>query len=198
MNLYAIYRHLCRWYTRYAGRSFHRFGVGSVIHPPLNVNNPGGIAVGAHVVIGSFSWIGVNADPQGNGPHLVIEDGCSIGAHAFIHAKRKVYLHRNVILAPRVYIADHHYDYRDPGRPVMHQAPAEGRDVVIEEDCFLGIGSCVMKGVVVGKHSVIGANAVVTSDVPPYSIVVGNPGRIVRRFDPVTANWMRVGGREER
>lgn len=52
--------------------------------------------------------------------------------------------------------------------------------VVIEEDCWIGVSSVIMGGVTIGKGSVIGANSVVTKDIPPYSIAVGSPAKVIK------------------
>ncbi len=59
-----------------------------------------------------------------------------------------------------------------------------GRRVTVEDNCYIGYGAIVLPGVTVGEGSIVGAGAVVTKDVPPRSIVVGNPARVLRTRDP--------------
>jgi acetyltransferase-like isoleucine patch superfamily enzyme len=179
-------------YTAVMKRGFYRFGEGSSIHPLFNTSNRRFISIGNHVTIGSFSWIGVVGEPTGSEPRLIIEDGCSLGPNSFIMAYSHVHLHRDVLLGPRVYIADHFHGYENPNLPVIDQPVCDGGPTVVEGGCFLGIGSCILNNVTVGRHSVVGANAVVTKDVPPYSLVVGNPGRVVKRYDPERRAWIKV------
>ncbi|MBA2748254.1 MAG: acyltransferase, partial [Tatlockia sp.] len=64
--------------------------------------------------------------------------------------------------------------------------------VVIEDNCWLGYGVKVLDGVTIGEGSVIGAGAVVTKDIPPYSVAVGVPAKVVRSRQPVEkqfTNW---------
>ena len=180
-------------YTAALKPGFYRFGKGSFIHPLFNTSNRRFISIGNHVTIGSFSWVGVVGAPMESTPRLIIEDGCSLGPNSFIMASTRVHLHRNVLLGPRVYIADHYHGYENPALPVIEQPVCDGGPVVVEEGCFLGIGSCILHHVTVGRHSVIGANAVVTKDVPPYSLVVGNPGRVVKRYDAERLVWIKAG-----
>jgi len=56
--------------------------------------------------------------------------------------------------------------------------------VTIEEDCWLGTGAIVLPGVSIGRGSIIGAGAVVTKDIPPLSLAVGVPARVVRQITP--------------
>ena len=78
--------------------------------------------------------------------------------------------------------------------PIYRQGLTAGGKVRIERNCWLSFGSaviCTSGELVLGRNSVVGANAVVTRSVPPYSVVVGNPARIIRRFDPETRKWVR-------
>ncbi len=108
-----------------------------------------------------------------------MENDCHIGAI------NRVEIHDHVLIASRVYISDHSHgetrleDLRisPHDRPVVSKGP-----VVIESHVWLGEGVCVMPGVRIGHHSVVGANAVVTRDVPPYSVAAGCPARIVKSF----------------
>jgi acetyltransferase-like isoleucine patch superfamily enzyme len=72
-----------------------------------------------------------------------------------------------------------------------------GGTIRIEEGCWIGYGAavvCSRDEVVIGRGSVIGANSVITRSVPAYSVVVGNPGRIVKQYDPISKNW-EIGAR---
>ena len=66
---------------------------------------------------------------------------------------------------------------------------AEPRAVVIGDGAFLGIGACVMAGVTIGERAFVGANAVVTRDVPPNGVVAGNPARLLRVYDRERGAW---------
>ena len=61
--------------------------------------------------------------------------------------------------------------------------PVVLKPVVLEDHCFIGVNAVVMPGVTVGRASVVGSGAVVTADVPPLTMVAGNPARIIKRFD---------------
>ena len=77
----------------------------------------------------------------------------------------------------KIVAVDHVYD--DPQRPIREQGiTAQG--IVIEDDVWLGAGATVVDGVTIGRGSVIGAGAVVTTDMPPYSIAVGIPAKVVK------------------
>ena len=69
-------------------------------------------------------------------------------------------------------------------RPRLAAADVPARPIHIERNVWIGFDSCVLPGVTVGEGSVIGARSVVTEDVPPYTVVAGNPARVIRRLDP--------------
>lgn len=150
-------------------------------------------------VQGGFPYIGGNL-------HLVVGDGCKIAAQTslvagHVHERPTLTLGRFSNLGPGVvvsvgesvtigdyvrvatgcYIADNAGHPRDPLRRRTEGVTAdEIRPVVIEDDVWLGAGAMVMPGVTIGARSIVGARTVVTRSVPPDSLVVGSPGRVVR------------------
>lgn len=94
-----------------------------------------------------------------------------------------------VLIADRVFIGDTYHDYREPGVAVLDQPMADPRPVVVESGAFLGINAVVLPGVRIGANACVGAGTVVTRDVPPHSVAVGNPVRIVRHWDPGSGAW---------
>jgi len=91
---------------------------------------------------------------------------------------------RNVWITAGVMILCHQRDLAQhgPGRAVMH-APLVYKKVIIHDGAHIGIGAILMPGVTIGEGAVVGAGAVVTKDVPPYSVVVGTPAKVVRTFE---------------
>ena len=70
--------------------------------------------------------------------------------------------------------------------------PLDIRPVVIEDEAHIGANSVVLAGITVGKRTQVGAGSVVTRDIPPYCIAVGNPCRVIRKFNETTGEWERV------
>jgi acetyltransferase-like isoleucine patch superfamily enzyme len=93
------------------------------------------------------------------------------------------------VFAPRVYISDADHVFDDITQPIMQQGATLDRSIIIEENCWFGINVVVTGNLTVGRCSIIGANAVVKKDVPPFCIVVGNPSRIVKMYNPITKKW---------
>jgi len=98
------------------------------------------------------------------------------------------------VLAPRVYISDADHVFADIYKPILQQGATIGRSVIIEENCWIGINVVVTGNLTVGRCSVIAANAVVTKDIPPFSIMAGIPAKIIKMYNPQTKKWEETKG----
>lgn len=107
------------------------------------------------------------------GSHTTINDGCQISAFDAVH------IGANCLFAPRVCVLDidHRFDTRE--RPLRQQGYRTA-PVVIGDDVWLGANAVVLRGVRIGRGAIVGANSVVTHDVPDYAIVGGVPARVLR------------------
>jgi len=77
--------------------------------------------------------------------------------------------------------------------PIRDQGGTKSGTVVVEEGCWIGYGTAIVSTqgeLVIGKNSVVGANSLVTRSVPPYSVVTGNPARVVKHFDLEKGEWV--------
>lgn len=115
------------------------------------------------------------------GGKIKIGSHCSI-MHGFqCNAAVGVEIQDHVLIAPRVFITDSDHVVDPQGE---HTTEAKGfisAPVVIESDCWIGVNAVILKGVRIGHHSIVGANAVVTRDVPPFSRAVGVPAKVLAR-----------------
>jgi acetyltransferase-like isoleucine patch superfamily enzyme len=153
------------------------------------------IRIGNSVVIEREAWINIPVRPSVNGPAIILEDGCRIGRRCSISAIKRIHIEKYVLFAPSVLVMDHNHAYGDVTSPVVNQGSSEGGTIRIEEGCWIGFGAAIVCGhgeLTIGRNSVIGANSVVTRSIPPYSVVVGNPAKVVKQFDPVTRQWVKV------
>lgn len=96
-----------------------------------------------------------------------------------------------MLTADRVYISDNLHGYINPFVPIIDQPIKQVSTVKIGEGSWLGVGVAVI-GANIGKHCVIGSNAVVTKDIPDYSVAVGVPAKVIKRYNFATEKWERT------
>ena len=125
-------------------------------------------------------------------PQIRIGDGTWIGIRNSFACIDKVEIGKNVLFAGYVHVTDHSHGYEDIDKPIKGQKLISKGPVIIEDDSWLGFGCEILSGVRIGKHAIVAARAVVTHDVPPYSIVAGNPARVVKQYNFETKQWEKV------
>ena len=114
-------------------------------------------------------------------PVVRIGDRCLIGKGSGIVGHFSIDIGNDVWTGHHVYITDQNHGYTDVTRPISQQSMPE-RAVSIGDGSWLGYGTVVLPGAQIGKHVTIGANAVVTGVIPDFSVAVGNPARVIRRY----------------
>ena len=122
-----------------------------------------------------------------------IGEGTVIHPYSHIGAIESVRIGCGVLIASHVFITDHDHDWSCPAEPVIRNRRAIASAVKIGDYAWLGERVMVLKGVHIGEHSIIGAGSIVTNDVPPYSMAVGSPARVVKRYDHNLQCWKGVG-----
>lgn len=176
------------------GKKFAAFGERSMIMwKPTTIFNEKYISIGHDTLIGPDVALSAGMVPgQDCISEIVVSigDRCLIGRGSGIVGHFSITIGNDVWTGHHVYITDQNHGYEDISRPISQQTQPE-RAVVIGDGSWLGYGSVVLPGVTIGRHVVIGANAVVTHDIPDYSVAVGSPARVVRRYDG-ELGWVTV------
>lgn len=171
------------------GRKFNHIGYRTIIFKPLKLVETSSISIGDKVTIAQYSWLMGNKDAGQQ--TLSIGDRVSIGHFSHIIAKYNVVIEDHVLIADKVYITDCNHNYKNIAQSVIEQGICCAGEVRIGEGSWLGENVCII-GAKVGKHCVIGANAVVTDDIPDYSVAVGVPAKVIKRYDFNTEEWERI------
>lgn len=102
-----------------------------------------------------------------------------------------VMIGNNVILAQNVVISALNHNFEDV-LTTINQQGVKTDQIIIENNVWIGANSTILAGVHIGEHVVVGAGSVVTKDIPPYCVVVGNPARIVKEYDHKERRWIKV------
>jgi len=181
MTTMSVYRGWVRvrdWaFTRFCRRSFGAFGPKSVIQLPVRIHGERRIFIGSGVFIGPRSWLQMLSHDHGE---IVLGDGTSMMSSCTLSAVESIRIGRKVLMASNVYIADHRHEFTDPDLPVMDQGVCDIGPVEVGDGAWLGQNVFVGPGVRIGHGAVVGANSVVLNDVPPRSVAVGTPARVIR------------------
>lgn len=181
-------RYILRWFILY-----HRFGNfhhTSHMEKPLRLVKPKYISVGKNVTILSLArmecvrrWNDVPLNGE-----IIIGDGTSIEQCCHIIAANRLEIGRDVTISSFVYITDCEHNINDMSGDIIAN-PLDISTTKIGDGAFIGIGARIMPGVTIGEHAIIGANAVVTKDVPPYHMVVGVPAKTIKIYDLEKKEW---------
>jgi acetyltransferase-like isoleucine patch superfamily enzyme len=142
---------------------------------------PGGLRIGDH------SWIMNGCRLHVFNYRGIAQAGIQIGSRTFVgegtimRGQGGIVIGDHVLFAPRVQVLAVNHVFTDATRPIMEQGiTAVG--IRIEDGCWIGAGAIILDGVTIGRGSCIGAGAVVTRSVPPHSLAVGLPAKVVRNL----------------
>jgi lipopolysaccharide O-acetyltransferase len=173
------------------------FGVQKISIPPdAAIGGVRFIKMGENFVAGRGLWIAAIRRYQGAeyNPRIIIGDNVAASYYVHIAATNLVKIGSNVLIGSKVLITDHqHGDYQTSD---ILLSPAQRRltsnlETIIGDNVWLGDGVVVMPGVKIGDSSVIGANSVVTHDVPSFTVVAGVPAVSLKRFNFTTQKWRK-------
>lgn len=115
----------------------------------------------------------------GKGEEVEIGDYSSIGANCVLHPKVKI--GKYVMMGPDVFMVGNNHITSDIERPMCFQGKTENQKIVIEDDCWLGARVMIMPGRRIGHGSILASGAIITKDVEPYSVMGGNPAKLIKK-----------------
>jgi acetyltransferase-like isoleucine patch superfamily enzyme len=175
---------------------FKKIRSGCLIEGGVRFEIPSRIRLGGNVFIGESCWIGSGTNTgsidikknsfiahrstlAAQGGSILIKKHVHVSRGSYINGIGNVIIGNDCMIGPHVVIISGTHNYTDLTVPIRKQGSVKKR-IVIEDNVWLAANVNVMPGVRIGKGSVIGAGAVVTKDIPPYSIAVGVPARIIK------------------
>jgi len=179
---YSFLKRIKRFIARYVFRlffskSFKFFGKKVFIESPDIIEGEEYISLENNVYIGSMCWLLAYKQDNIN-PVLQIGIDSTVGRFSHIVVLRSVLIEKNVAIADKVYISDNLHGTNDLNIPIKNQPVDFKGEVVIGEGCWIGENVSII-GAKIGKNSIIAAGSVVSGTIPDYSIVMGNPARVI-------------------
>jgi acetyltransferase-like isoleucine patch superfamily enzyme len=153
-------------------------------HGFLHCLSARGVVIGNHTSLGRNLWLHCGGTPSDHAHGwFEIGDYSYIGPNAVMGAGGGIRIGSHVQIGPNVTITAENHRFDDPDR-LMDQQAVSHQGVIVEDDVWIGGRATILDGVTIGHGSVIGAGAVVTQSIPPYSIAVGVPARVLRSRKP--------------
>ena len=160
---------------------------------------------GERITIGTNSFIGPGSEFLVYEKHFErkLASKLMVGTHVRITARCRITcagtitIGDDALFAPDVFITDHNHGMNPEAEGGYSPQDIMIRDVVIGKGIWLGQRVCVLPGVTIGDHSIVGANGVVTHDIPPYSLAVGAPARVIKIWNSERKCWDHVSFAEK-
>jgi lipopolysaccharide O-acetyltransferase len=171
-----------------------KIGTNTCIYRPRKIDGSRSIEIGNNTSIGKYGWLSaieLYGDDRFS-PLLRIGNDVYIGRYVCITCISKVHIADGCVLSEHVYIADSSHGLDPRAGPIMKQKLLHKGDVHIGEDTFIGYRACIMPGVTLGKHCVVGANSVVTRSFEDYSMVAGTPAKLIKKYCFQENEWISV------
>lgn len=131
------------------------------------------------LVLGRWLHLGVDTALRCHEGTLSVGDKSVLGRNVSVNCYLDIEIGAAALFADDIYVSDFDHNFNELARPIKDQGITKSR-VRIEPDVWIGTKVTIARGVVIGEGSVIGANAVVTRDIPPYSVAVGVPARVIK------------------
>jgi acetyltransferase-like isoleucine patch superfamily enzyme len=138
-------------------------------------SNLSGVSVGNNVLIGANAFFSSNGNSR-----ILIGNNTHIGRNFTASSNQLISIGSNVLMSYGVSILDHDHEFRNIHIAPINAGLTEGKDILIEDDCFIGARAFILKGVHLGRHCVVAANSVVTKSYPSYSVIGGNPAKLIK------------------
>lgn len=174
------------WVRLFLNPFKHKRGKGSVVRSMtrMDVFPFNNFSLGAGSVIEDFSTVNNGVGDVSIGDRTIIGLGNTVIG--------PVNIGNDVMFAQNVVVSAMNHGYEDINVP-----PSKQKDIIklitIEDEVWIGANCVITIGVTIGKHSIVGAGSVVTKDIPPYCIAVGNPAKVIKRYNSQTAAWEKAG-----
>ena len=177
-----------------------------VISLPRRITNSENIFLGENVFLGPNTFLNpmthyptawmkhpeIKQDLQQFNAKIIIGNNVSATGGLQISAQSTITIEDDVLFSSNVHINDALHGFEHANQPYKYQPLFRIAPIVIGRGCWIGQNVVILPGVTIGKHSIIGANSVVTKSVPAQCIAAGNPARVIKQWDQSSMQWISV------
>lgn len=164
-----------------------KYSLPSYIGKPIFISNFKRIFISKKVRI----FPGARIEVIGKYASIVFENNISIGQNLHITSASNLIISKNTTILENVMITNIDHNYQEISKPILEQSLII-KETKIGENCFIGYGAVIQAGTILGKQCIVGANAVVRGTFPDYSVIVGIPAKIVKRYNGKTGIWEKT------
>jgi len=168
-----------------------KIGSGSFVAKGVSIIGGENVEIGSTTAIGEGSWLNVNKKNEGE-IRIKIGNNTFIGRRNFFSSGGSIEIGDYVLTAADCKFVCATHLVEDPLIPYIDSGVSDVDSIKVGVNCFFGVGATVLGNVRIGHGSVIAAHALVLKDVPPFSIVIGNPGRVRKRYSFLRKEWVDV------
>jgi len=167
-----------------------KFDLPSYIGKPIFIKNFRRIFIGKKVRI----LPGARIEVVSKNASIVFRDNISIGQNLHITSGSNLEIGKNTLILESVMITNIDHEYQEINKHILDQ-PLIIKETQIGENCFIGYGAVIQAGTILGKQCIVGANAVVRGHFKDYSVIVGVPAKVVKRYDMEEKIWKKTDGK---
>jgi carbonic anhydrase/acetyltransferase-like protein (isoleucine patch superfamily) len=168
---------------------FKHLGKGVRIVFPLRIVGSKYITLGDNITLQYGAYVAVIKNDKT--PLLEIQSGTLIGNYVHLICTQKIIIEEKVLISDKVYISDNLHKYQNTSIAILDQPLAQLNEIVIGSGSWIGENVCII-GASIGKNCVIGANSVVTKDIPDFTVAVGSPAKSIKRYCFDTTSWKKT------
>lgn len=171
---------------------FESFGEGSSICYPFMISHEELIKIGKNTTILEGARMQVYPERTEKKGHINIGANSFIGYRVCLLAGEDITIEDNVTMASNICIVSENHSFNPESEVPYGKQPLKCAPVKIGQGCWIGEAVTILPGVEIGAKCVIGGGSVVTKSIPAYSLAVGNPARVIKKYSFESHEWVKV------